>query len=113
MAMSYIVAQPLAGAMRSKAAYRFIGTLLCAAMTLLLLPVLVYTLMLLTGAFALCIGVCIYFAVLNLSPRAYVFLLSGYTVAFIGFPRVDTPVDIGTWCWRGSRSSRSVSPARR
>ena len=94
MATAYIVAQPLAGAMRSKAAYRFIGTLVGAAMTLLLVPVLVDTPMLLTGAFALWIGVCIYFAVLDRSPRAYVFLLAGYTVAFIGFPSVDTPADI-------------------
>ena len=94
MATVYIVAQPLSGAMRSKAAYRFIGTLVGASMTLLLVPVLVDTPVLLTGAFALWIGLCIYFSVLDRSPRAYVFLLAGYTVAFIGFPAVDTPGDI-------------------
>ena len=36
MATAYIVAQPLAGAMRSKAAYRFYGTLLGAVATLAL-----------------------------------------------------------------------------
>jgi len=94
MATVYIVAQPLTGAMRSKAAYRFAGTLVGAIMTLLLVPLLVNTPTLLTGAFALWIGVCIYFAVLDRSPRAYLFLLAGYTVAFIGFPSVDTPGEI-------------------
>jgi uncharacterized membrane protein YccC len=94
MATVYIVAQPLTGAMRSKAAYRFAGTLVGAIMTLLLVPVLVDTPVLLTGAFALWIGVCIYFAVLDRTPRAYLFLLAGYTVAFIGFPSVDAPGQI-------------------
>jgi uncharacterized membrane protein YccC len=94
MATVYIVAQPLTGAMRSKAAYRFAGTLVGATMTLLLVPVLVDSPVLLTGAFSLWIGGCIYFAVLDRSPRSYFFLLAGYTVAFIGFPTVDAPGDI-------------------
>ncbi|HTU55917.1 MAG TPA: FUSC family protein [Acetobacteraceae bacterium] len=94
MATVYIVAQPLTGAMRSKAAYRFAGTLVGAAATLLLVPVLVDTPVLLTGAFALWTGACIYFAILDRTPRAYFFLLAGYTVALIGFPSVDAPGDI-------------------
>jgi len=94
MATVYIVAQPLTGAMRSKAAYRFAGTLVGATVTLLLLPNLVDTPALLAGAFALWIGICVYFAILDRSPRAYFFLLAGYTVAFIGFPNVDAPGQI-------------------
>ena len=41
MATAYIVAQPLTGAMRSKAAYRFCGTLLGAIASLVLIPNLV------------------------------------------------------------------------
>jgi uncharacterized membrane protein YccC len=41
MATAYIVAQPLTGAMRSKAVYRFCGTLLGAVATIALIPNLV------------------------------------------------------------------------
>ena len=91
MATVYIVAQPLTGAMRSKAAYRFYGTMLGAAACLALIPNLVNAPVLLIAALSLWIGGCIYFAVLDRTPRSYVFLLAGYGVALIGFPLVDTP----------------------
>jgi uncharacterized membrane protein YccC len=91
MATAYIVAQPLAGAMRSKAAYRFYGTMLGAAACLALIPNLVDAPVLLIAALSLWIGGCIYFAVLDRTPRSYVFLLAGYSVALIGFPLVDAP----------------------
>ncbi|HUN39440.1 MAG TPA: FUSC family protein [Acetobacteraceae bacterium] len=91
MASAYIVAQPLTGAMRSKAAYRFYGTLLGAVATLVFIPNLVDAPVLLIGALSLWIGGCVYFAVLDRTPRSYVFLLAGYSVALIGFPIVDQP----------------------
>jgi uncharacterized membrane protein YccC len=91
MATAYIVAQPLAGAMRSKAAYRFYGTMLGAAACIALIPNLVDAPVLLIAALSLWIGGCIYFAVLDRTPRSYVFLLSGYSVALMGFPIVDAP----------------------
>ena len=91
MATAYIVAQPLTGAMRSKAAYRFYGTLLGALATLVLIPNLVDAPVLLIAALSLWIGGCIYFAVLDRTPRSYLFLLAGYSVALIGFPIVDAP----------------------
>jgi uncharacterized membrane protein YccC len=91
MATAYIVAQPLTGAMRSKAAYRLCGTLLGAVATIALIPNLVDAPVLLIAALSLWIGGCIYFAVLDRTPRSYVFLLAGYSVALIGFPLVDAP----------------------
>src|SRR6516165_4848750 len=91
MATVYIVAQPLAGAMRSKAAYRFYGTMLGAVACLTLIPNLVNAPVLLIAALSLWIGGCVYFAVLDRTPRSYVFLLAGYSVALIGFPLVDVP----------------------
>ena len=91
MATAYIVAQPLTGAMRSKAAYRFCGTLLGAVACLVLVPNLVDAPVLLVAALSLWVGGCIYFAVLDRTPRSYVFLLAGYSVALIGFPIVDAP----------------------
>jgi uncharacterized membrane protein YccC len=91
MATAYIVAQPLTGAMRSKAAYRFYGTLLGALATLVLIPNLVDAPVLLIAALSLWVGGCIYFAVLDRTPRSYLFHLAGYSVALIGFPIVDAP----------------------
>jgi uncharacterized membrane protein YccC len=91
MATAYIVAQPFTGAMRSKAAYRFYGTLLGAIATLAIIPNLVNAPVLLVAALSLWIGGCIYFAVLDRTPRSYVFLLAGYSAALIGFPIVDAP----------------------
>ena len=90
----YIVAQPLTGAMRSKSVYRFAGTLLGAAAAITLVPNLVAAPFLLTAALALWIGVCVYFALLDRTPRSYVFLLAGFTAAIIGFPCVDAPETI-------------------
>ncbi len=91
MATAYIVAQPLTGAMRSKAAYRFYGTVLGAVAALVFIPNLVNAPVLLIAALSVWIGGCIYFAVLDRTPRSYVFLLAGYGVALIGFPIVDAP----------------------
>jgi uncharacterized membrane protein YccC len=91
MATAYIVAQPLTGAMRSKAVYRFCGTMVGAVATIVLIPNLVDAPVLLIAGLSLWVGGCIYFAVLDRTPRSYVFLLAGYSVALIGFPLVDAP----------------------
>ena len=91
MATAYIVAQPLSGAMRSKAAYRFGGTVLGATAALILVPNLVSAPELLTAALSLWVGACIYFAILDRTPRSYVFLLAGFSAPLIGFPSVDAP----------------------
>ena len=110
----YIVAQPLTGAMRSKSVYRFAGTALGAVAAIALVPNLVTAPSLLTAALALWVGLCIYFALLDRTPRSYVFLLAGFTAAIIGFPCVDTPETIfATAISRASRKPRWRSPARR
>lgn len=91
MATAYIVANPVTGAMRSKSAYRFAGTLIGAVATLALVPNLVDAPELLVAALALWVAFCIYFALLDRTPRSYLFLLAGFTAALIGFPAVDTP----------------------
>ena len=96
MATAYIVAQPLTGAMRSKALYRFCGTLLGAVAAVALVPNLVDAPEVLTAALALWTGTCLYFALLDRTPRSYVFMLAGYTAAIIGFPSVTAPGAIFT-----------------
>jgi uncharacterized membrane protein YccC len=91
MATAYIVAQPLTGAMRSKALYRFCGTLTGGIAAVVLVPNLVDAPVLLCLALSLWIGLCLYLSLLDRSPRAYLFMLAGYTAGIIGFPSVTAP----------------------
>ncbi len=90
----YVVAQPLTGAMRSKSLYRFAGTAIGAVVAIALVPNLVAAPFLLTAALALFVGLCIYFALLDRTPRSYLFLLAGFTAAIIGLPSVDAPQSV-------------------
>lgn len=91
MATVYITSQPLAGATSSKAFFRVLGTLAGAIMTVVLVPNLVEAPELLCLAIALWVGLCLYLSLLDGTPRSYVFMLAGYTVALIGFPSVSEP----------------------
>lgn len=93
---SYIVAQPLAGAVLSKALFRLIGTGIGVLVALFLVPVLVNAPELLVLALALWLALCTYVSLLDRAPRSYVFLLAGYTAAIVGFPSVETPGAIFT-----------------
>ncbi|QAU50277.1 FUSC family protein [Bradyrhizobium guangzhouense] len=91
MATVYITSQPLAGATSSKAFFRVMGTLVGAIMTVALVPNLINAPELLCLAIALWVGLCLYLSLLDGTPRSYVFMLAGYTVALIGFPSVSDP----------------------
>jgi uncharacterized membrane protein YccC len=91
MASVYITSNPLTGATRSKALYRMLGTLIGAAGTIALIPNLVDAPELLSLAIALWVGVFLYFSLIDGTPRSYVFMLSGYTVALLGFPILSAP----------------------
>lgn len=87
----YITAQPLTGALRSKALFRVLGTVLGACAAVVLVPNLVNSPFLLACAMAAWAGGCLYLSLLDRTPRAYVFMLAGYTCAIIGFPSVGAP----------------------
>jgi uncharacterized membrane protein YccC len=91
MASVYITSNPLTGATWSKAVYRMLGTLVGTAATIALVPNLVNAPELLSLAIALWVGICLYFSLIDGTPRAYVFMLSGYTVALLGFPIISAP----------------------
>lgn len=91
---SYIVAQPLAGAVLSKAVFRVTGTVLGATAAVVLVPAFVNEPAALSLALALWLGVCLYLSLLDRTPRAYIFLLAGYTASIIGFPSVEVPDQI-------------------
>ncbi|SDA29375.1 FUSC family protein [Sphingomonas sp. NFR15] len=88
---SYIVAQPLAGAVISKAVFRLMGTVLGATAAVVLVPNLVNAPELLSLALALWLGLCLFISLQDRTPRSYVFLLAGYTASIIGFPSVAAP----------------------
>ncbi|MEJ1975883.1 MAG: FUSC family protein [Acetobacteraceae bacterium] len=94
MATVYFVSQPLSGATRSKAAYRMMGTLLGAIASIVLVPNLANTPVLLVAAIAVWTAGCLTLALLDQTPRSYVFMLAAYSVSFIGLPSVDQPLDI-------------------
>jgi uncharacterized membrane protein YccC len=91
MTAAYIVANPLAGATRSKALFRFLGTLLGCTATLFIVPALANSPELLSAALCLWLGLCLFLSLLDRTPRSYVFMLAGYTACLIGFPSVAAP----------------------
>jgi uncharacterized membrane protein YccC len=91
MMTAYIVAQPFAGPTRSKGVYRAGGTILGASAVVVLIPRLVDAPELLSLALALWIAGCLYFSLLDRTPRSYMLMLAGYTAGLIGFPAVNNP----------------------
>jgi uncharacterized membrane protein YccC len=91
MASVYITSNVLTGATGSKAVYRILGTLTGAAATIVLVPNLVNSPEFLSLAIALWVGTCLYISLIDGTPRSYVFMLAGYTVALLGFPIVSMP----------------------
>lgn len=83
---AYVVSQPIAGAVRSKALYRVTGTVIGALAIVILIPTFVNY----TGMFALVMGgwfgFCLFMSLMDRTPRSYAFLLGGYTVGFVAMP---------------------------
>jgi uncharacterized membrane protein YccC len=93
---SYIVAQPLAGAVISKAVFRVIGTIVGAMATVIMVPPLVNAPELLLLALAGWLALCVFISLLDRTPRAYMFVLAGYSACLIAFPSVEIPQQIFT-----------------
>jgi uncharacterized membrane protein YccC len=87
----YITVQPLSGALRSKAFFRVIGTTVGGAAAVAFIPNFVNSPLLLSAILSLWVGLCLTVSLLDRTPRAYVFMLAGYTTGIIGFPSVNAP----------------------
>ena len=94
MMTAYIVASPLAGAVRSKALFRLCGTLAGCAATVVMVPNLANAPELLSLALACWVAVCLYVSLLDRTPRSYIFMLAGYTAGLVGFPAVADPATV-------------------
>ena len=91
MTTVYLTSQPLSGTMRAKAVYRAIGTFVGAAAMVAIVPNLIDAPELTTLAIMLWVALCVFVSLLDRTPRSYMFVLSGYTAALIGFPSVLAP----------------------
>jgi uncharacterized membrane protein YccC len=91
MTTVYLTSQPISGVMRAKAVYRVIGTFVGGAVMVAIVPNLVDAPELTTLAIILWVALCVFIALLDRTPRSYMFVLSGYTAALIGFPSVLAP----------------------
>jgi len=90
----YVTAQPMAGAFRPKVLYRLGGIATGAAVTLLLVPNLQNSPELLVLCLAAWTGLCIYLAVLDRTPRAFLFQMAAFSSAVISFPYLDDPGNV-------------------
>ncbi|NEU13962.1 FUSC family protein [Methylobacterium sp. BTF04] len=89
-----ILAQPKRGQALSKALYRFLGTLVGAAVALLLIALFAQDRVLLLVGFTTWLSLCVFTAHFLQDTRAYGAMLSGYTVAIIAIAHIDTPQDV-------------------
>ncbi|WP_295549651.1 FUSC family protein [uncultured Stenotrophomonas sp.] len=92
----YLVSQPLSGATLSRGLFRLLGTVGAAFATVALVPRFANAPLVLSAALAAWMALCLYLAMLDRTPRAYAFLLAGYTTSLIGFPAVMVPGDVFT-----------------
>ncbi|MEE2916540.1 MAG: FUSC family protein [Pseudomonadota bacterium] len=88
---AYLVSQGSAGASLSRGLYRLTGTLVGAAATVAILPTFVGEPIICSLVLAGWIGFCLFLSLLDRTPRAYAFVLAGYTASLIGFPGVAEP----------------------
>jgi len=90
----YVTAQPMAGAFRPKVLYRLGGIATGAGVTVMLVPNLQNSPELLVLCLASWAGFCIYLAVLDRTPRAFLFQMAAFSSAVISFPYLDDPGNI-------------------
>lgn len=94
MGTVFIVANPLAGVLSSKAVYRMLGTLAGACLSILVLPPFINSPVPFSLIIAVWVGFCLYVSLLDRTPRSYFFMLAGYTMALIGFSAVADPTHL-------------------
>ena len=91
---AYIVSGPLAGAVVSRALFRLIGSFVGACFSILVVPPLAHSPVLLVTAMTCWLGACVFLSLLDRKPTSYMFVLSGYTAGLIVWPIVDAPQHI-------------------
>lgn len=85
----FVIANPYTGMTASKSVFRVLGTVLGAAVTIIVTPVLIHTPWLFTVFLAIWVGICLYISLLDRTPRSYMFMLAGYTAVIIAFTIIN------------------------
>lgn len=88
-----ILAQPKRGQALSKAVYRLVGTLIGAAVSIVLVGLFGQDRVLMLVSVSVWLGLCVFVAQYLQDTRAYGAMLSGYTVGIIALAQIDTPQD--------------------
>ncbi len=86
-----ILAQPKRGQAISKAIYRLLGTLIGAAVSIVVMALFGQDRVLLFVSFTAWLGLCVFVAQYLQDTRAYGAMLSGYTVAIVALGQIDDP----------------------
>jgi uncharacterized membrane protein YccC len=94
MGTVFIVANPMAGVLSSKAVFRLMGTFAGACVSLIILPPFINSPLPFTLVIASWVSLCLYISLLDRTPRSYFFMLAGYTAALIGFSAVPEPTNL-------------------
>ncbi|HGH4642162.1 TPA: FUSC family protein [Enterobacter asburiae] len=90
----YIVSQTSVGASLSRSLYRLAGTVAGASATVVIVPAFANTPVLCSAVLTGWIVFCLWLSLLERTPRAYAFVLAGYTASLIGFSAVSDPGSI-------------------
>ncbi|HEU4698776.1 MAG TPA: FUSC family protein [Gemmatimonadales bacterium] len=90
----YVVSQPLSGAIRSKGTFRFVGTLIGAAVAVALTGLLAASPGVLTLALVGWFCLCGYLAAVDRTPRGYLYMLAGFTAVLAAMPGVSDPATV-------------------
>src|SRR3546814_15176628 len=82
---------PITGAIRSKAIYRFMGTLGAGVVSLVLAAIFVNTPVLLIAVMGLAAPAPLAVSLIDRPPRSYGFLLFGVTMMLVAVPEINSP----------------------
>ncbi|MCL2655902.1 MAG: FUSC family protein [Betaproteobacteria bacterium] len=91
MASALVVMQPVLGGTNARGIYRIAGTLIAAVASVVFVPGLSQSPILLSLVMSLWLTGCMTIALLHRGPSSYTFMLAGYTAAFISFPMALQP----------------------
>ena len=94
-----ILAQPKRGQALSKAAYRFLGTIVGAVVSIVIMGLFNEDRVLLLVSYTLWLGLCVFVAQFLQDTRAYGAMLSGYTVGIIVLANLDSPQNTFDATW--------------
>nr|WP_249674864.1 FUSC family protein [Pseudomonas sp. PIA16] len=90
----FVVSQPLSGMVLSKGAYRLLGTLVGAVVSLGMIALFGQAPVLFLSCMALWLGFCTAGASLYRNNASYGFVLAGYTTAIIALPATTAPLNV-------------------